>query len=393
MNQIFLGDCLKVLKNIPDASVDMVYLDPPFFTQRDHVLNTRDGEKFYNFSDRWNDISEYTESLAVRLRECRRVLKPTGSLFLHCDKMAVHYLKVSLDAIFGVECFQSEIIWSYRRWSNSKKGLLNHHQTILFFSKTADFKFNPVFQDYSPATNVEQIVQLRQRDGRNKAVYKKNSDGSVALCQSKNGVPLGDVWDIPFLNPKARERVGYPTQKPVLLLERLIQLTTSAGDLVLDPYCGSGTTLVAAKLAGRNYIGIDKNADAVALAKSRLVTPFRSESRLLQEGRESYNRKDLKVEAIVKKLNGTLVHRNAGIDGLISTQNQVVPFKIVFARAELATVAVQLEKASRKNKFLNKALFIATPADAVLVRKLEKKHGLIIFKNLKELNRKMTKLS
>jgi site-specific DNA-methyltransferase (adenine-specific) len=128
-----------------------------------------------------------------------------------------------LDQVFGVENFQSEIIWSYKRWSNSKKGLLNNHQTIFFYSKTKEFKFNQKYDDYSASTNIDQIVQLRERDTRNKAVYKKNDDGTPVLCATKKGVPMGDVWDIPYLNPKAKERVSYPTQKPILLLERIIE--------------------------------------------------------------------------------------------------------------------------------------------------------------------------
>lgn len=388
LNQVLLGDCLEILKSIPAESVDLVYLDPPFFSQKDHGLQTRSGEKYYGFSDTWNDLEEYTTTIEKRVSECQRVLKKTGSLFLHCDKSASHYLKIALDRVFGPSNFQSEIVWTYRRWSNAKKGLLNNHQIIFFYSKTSEFKFNPVFEAYSPATNVEQIVQLRSRDARNKSVYKKNSDGSVALCTAKDGVPLGDVWDIPFLNPKARERVGYPTQKPVLLLERILQLTTIPGDTVLDPFCGSGTTLVAAKLNGRNYIGIDKNSDAVLLAKQRLETPFKSESQLLKKGRASYLRTDGKIAAVVEKLKAIPVQRSKGIDGLLSVKNQMVPFKVVVDE-DFKTAAGLLRKASAKNKYPSKALYIEAVLTPAKMAAIEKEFGMITFKTIGELSRKI----
>jgi site-specific DNA-methyltransferase (adenine-specific) len=388
LNRVIAGDCLEVLKKIPSNSVDLVYLDPPFFTQREHVLSTRDGAKDFNFSDCWKDLSEYTDSIQQRVAECRRVLKNSGSLFLHCDKSASHYLKVALDKVFGAENFQSEIVWTYRRWSNSKKGLLNNHQIIFFYSKTSAFKFNQMFDSYSPATNVEQIVQLRSRDSRNKSVYKKNADGSAVLCSAKNGVPLGDVWDIPFLNPKAKERVGYPTQKPVLLLERIIQLITSPGDTVLDPYCGSGTTLVAARLCGRNFLGIDINADAVSLAEERLKAPFKSESQLLKKGRASYLRAHAGVAEVLKNLKATPVQRSSGIDGLLSVNNQMVPFKIVFD-SDLAGAAEKLHKASKKNKFAKRALYVGKKMAPAKAARFEKEHGILIFNSLEELNDKI----
>lgn len=130
---ILLGDCLEHLKNIPENSVDLIYLDPPFLTQRKQTLKTRDNSKEYSFDDSWDSISDYVQFMKDRLQECHRVLKKTGSIFLHCDKSASHYLRVVLDEIFGMDNFQSEIIWTYKRWSNSKKGLLNSHQNIYIF--------------------------------------------------------------------------------------------------------------------------------------------------------------------------------------------------------------------------------------------------------------------
>jgi site-specific DNA-methyltransferase (adenine-specific) len=138
-----------------------------------------------------------------------------------------------MDKVFGRENFQSEIIWSYKRWSNAKKGLLNAHQVIFFYSKTKNFKFNTLYTDYSATTNLDQILQDRERDENGKSVYKKDENGNVVLGKEKKGVPLSDVWEIPYLNPKAKERTGYPTQKPVLLLNQILNIVTHEGDLVV----------------------------------------------------------------------------------------------------------------------------------------------------------------
>lgn len=157
-------------------------------------------------------------------------------------------MRIILDDEFGESNFRSEIIWAYKRWSNAKKGLLSGHQTIFFYSKTDNFKFNTMYTEYSPTTNVDQILQERVRNSAGKASYKYDKKGDIVIAKEKKGVPLSDVWEIPFLNPKARERTGYPTQKPVELLEKIIKISTDEGDSVFDPFCGSGTTLVAAKI-------------------------------------------------------------------------------------------------------------------------------------------------
>ena len=146
----------------------------------------------YSFADSWENMNEYIEYIKVRLQECKRVLKKTGSIFVHCDRNASHYLKIVLDEIFGVANFQSEIIWTYKRWSNSKKGLLNNHQSIFFYSKTKNFKFNTIYTDYSETTNVDQILQDRIRDEKGKSRYKVDENGRVVMGKAKKGVPLSD---------------------------------------------------------------------------------------------------------------------------------------------------------------------------------------------------------
>jgi site-specific DNA-methyltransferase (adenine-specific) len=176
-----------------------------------------------------------------------------------------------------------------------------------------------LFDEYSPSTNIDQILQRRQRDRHGKAVYARDADGRVIRDGHKKGVPIADVWDIPLLNPKAKERVGYPTQKPILLLERIISLATSPGDFVLDPFSGSGTTLVAAELLGRNSLGIDIAAEAVQLATRRLEQPFKTSSELLRKGRETYIQSDEESLSYLSGLPVVPVQRNRGIDAILQT--------------------------------------------------------------------------
>ena len=286
------GDCRRVLPTLEAGSARLVYLDPPFFTQKVQRLAPRDRRREYAFADLWSGHDEYAEFLERTLSELLRVLASDGSLFFHCDRRSAHIARAVLDRVFGPERFRSEIIWHYRRWSNARRALLPAHQTLYLYTKGDEYVFNPIYGEYSPATNVDQLLQRRVRDSRGKAVYQRDATGPVVAAGGKKGVPLGDVWDIPYLNPKARERVGYPTQKPVLLLERIITLASEPGDLVLDPCCGSGTTLVAANLLGRRSLGIDVSKAALGVARERLHSKVRSESELLVKGREAYRRSD-----------------------------------------------------------------------------------------------------
>jgi site-specific DNA-methyltransferase (adenine-specific) len=345
---VFHGDSISHLLKIDSASIQLVYLDPPFFTQKTHSLRTRDNSTEYAFEDRWGSLAEYLAFMRQVLFHCKRVLKENGTLFLHCDKSASHHLRLLLDEMFGADNFQSEIIWSYRRWSNSKKGLLNAHQTIYFYSKTADFKFNTIYSDYSPTTNVDQILQARARNEFGKSVYRRDRNGDVVMNSEKQGVPLSDVWNIPFLNPKAKERVGYPTQKPILLLERIIEIVTDEHDCVLDPFCGSGTTLVAAHILGRDYIGIDISEEAVKLSEARLRKPIKTESYLLKVGEEGFLEKSDSDRRILKALEAVPVERNNGIDGFLKFQVDGRPISVRIQKSgeDLETAKQKLITAS-----------------------------------------------
>ena len=326
-----VGDCLDVMAGMLPESVDLVYADPPFFTQKVHGMETRDGSTRYSFSDIWEDAGEYADFIGERAAGMRDALKPTGSLFFHCDKSASHIIRVVLDKVLGTRNFQSEIIWHYKRWSNGKRGLLPAHQTIFFYSKTSDYKFNTMLQEYSPATNIDQIMQRRVRDSRNKSVYLQDDCGSVVGNGAKKGVPLSDVWEIPFLNPKAKERVGFPTQKPFLLMKRIIEIATDECDTVLDPFCGSGSTLVASQLLGRNSIGIDIDPDAIELTERRLANPVVSDSLLMANGRESYKQHSKEAASYLHGIDYTPVQRNKGIDGLLKEEVDGLP---VFIRVQ-----------------------------------------------------------
>jgi len=324
MDKLIKGDCLIELKKIETDSIDLIYLDPPFYTQKKQTLSKKEKQevKKYEFEDSWNNMDEYLNYIKERLIECRRVLKKTGNIFLHCDRNACHYLKIIMDEIFGIPNFRSEIIWSYKRWSNSKKGLLNSHQNIYFYSKTADYKFNTLYTNYSFTTNPDQLLQNRVKDSDGITVYQTDQNGNIVNNYDKKGVPLSDVWDIPYLNPKAKERNGYPTQKPILLLEQIIKIGSDEGDIVLDPFCGSGTTLAAAKLLKRQYIGIDVSEDAIHLCQERLSGKIvKTNSKLLEDGIEKYNQKTKDEQYIIDLFEGLPIQRNLGIDAIFPSND------------------------------------------------------------------------
>lgn len=376
------GDCLDILEQIDNSSIDMIYLDPPFFTQKMQSLKDTQGTEYF-FRDVWNSREQYLDYMKVRVYELKRVLKDTGSIFLHCDEKASHYLRIILDDVFGEENFRSEIIWTYKRWSNSKKGLLPGHQTIFFYSKTNNYKFNIIYTEYSPTTNIDQILQERVRDTRGKAIYKHDDNGEVVLSKEKKGVPMSDVWEIPFLNPKAKERVGYPTQKPIELLERIVRISTDVGDTVLDPFCGSGTTMVAAELVNRKGIGIDISRDAVEISENRLKNPYKTESRLLKLGIASYKTKSDVDSAILNQLDCDVVQRNKGIDGFLKKYYKNAPVAVKIQKAtESFSEAVGLLKNAGKRKKCSATILIRTQNDK-LTRHVDIPSNMIIIDDYK----------
>jgi len=369
-NNVLLGDCFDRLSEIPEKSVDLIYLDPPFFTGRVFSGISKNALNKYSFSDIWESSEEYAKFLFDRIIKCKFLLKDTGSIFVHCDRNSSHIVRKVLDIVFGESNFQSEIIWSYKRWSNAKKGLLNQHQNIFFFSKTDSFKWNKEFVEYSATTNLDQILQKREKNNLGQSTYATDENGDIVYGGAKKGVPLGDVWEMPFLNPKAKERTGYPTQKPLILLEKIIKLTTDENDFVLDPFCGSGTTLVASKLLGRNYLGIDISEDAIKLSKERLKKPIKTESKLLKKGVESYKNDDPWVIENLKPFHYSRIPRNRGLDAILKDElNNKTVFLRVQKKDESLHEALSLMKKSLKSKPSSSGVLIQTKSSELYIPK------------------------
>lgn len=261
------GDNLEALSDLRsscEGRVTLAYLDPPFLTGREH--RTTDGR--IAFDDRWPSRGAYLASLGERIALVRALLAPHGSMVVHVDPKTSHYVKVLCDEIFGDDAFASEIVWRYRRWPSKTRNFQRMHDVLLRYRK--DPKISPRWNqlyEAPAASTLETWGTAKQRavvDGDGQRVR------SSSMTEESPGVPLGDVWEISVIAPVARERTGYPTQKPLALLERLILALSDPGDLVLDPFCGSGTTLAAAVAHGRRSIGIDSSAVAIEVVQRRL---------------------------------------------------------------------------------------------------------------------------
>ncbi len=255
---IHCGDCLVQLKSFRADCVDLVYIDPPFNSNRNYSTEGNDDEK-RQFEDKFDNVAAYLDYMKPRLKELHRVLKPTGSFYYHCDWHASHYVKVLLDGedLFGYGNFQNEIAWCYRSGgANPKKRFSRKHDIILLYSKTADYTFNG----------------LREKS-YNRGLKPYRFKG-VTEFEDEAGwyteVGMKDYWEINMVGRTSRERLDYPTQKPEALLERIISASSNEGDIVLDAFCGSGTTLAVAQKLKREWIGIDISPAACKLATRRL---------------------------------------------------------------------------------------------------------------------------
>lgn len=365
IDTILRGDCLTVMDDIPKASVDLAYLDPPFFSAKTHQLAARDSGIRYRFKDRWKNEHVYADFLFARISRVKELLKDTGSIFVHCDKSAEHIVRAVLDQVFSDEQFQSEIVWAYKRWSNAKKGLMSAHQNIYFYAKTKDFKFNTLYMPYSEKTNIDQILQKRQRSKDNKSEYQIDNKGEQVIGAEKKGVPLSDVWQIPYLNPTAKERVGYPTQKPLRLLQQIVELVTDKGDIVLDPFCGSGTTCVAAKGLNRHYIGIDESEEALKLTKQRLNTPLQPSAKRSDVIKERHSKEwiDECLSFSLASIPFNRISRNKGIDAILVEHFNEKPVLVKVQRPnELLKDATDLLLAAMKKKQSEIGFIIQTHA-------------------------------
>ena len=290
---IWTGDNLDIMRGMNSACVDLIYLDPPFNSNRTYEAPIGSKAAGASFKDAWTlddvDVCEHGELadrnpaayavidaarqahgkgmqsylvfMAVRLLEMQRILKPAGSIYLHCDPTASHYLKLLMDGIFGKDRFRNEIIWSYRTGGVSKNYFARKHDVLFYYSGGSIFNMQTE-KAYTKSKNRKPgLVNY----GAGKAMFYEDDNGIYNL------VSMRDVWEIPYLNSQAKERLGYPTQKPLALLDRIIKASSNPGDMVLDPFCGCATALVAANRLGRQWAGIDLSALAIKLVKQRII--------------------------------------------------------------------------------------------------------------------------
>lgn len=293
-------DALRALALEKKEQVTLAYLDPPFLTGRTHhrVRRTREDNGDIArvlspaFEDRWESLSDYLGALEPRLRAIRSLLTPAGSMVLHVDPKTSHYAKVLCDEIFGGEAFASEVIWRYRRWPAKTPNFQRVHDVMLRYVKDPHVapRFNQLYEPLAAST-------LKTWGDRKQRAVVGDSGRRVrssSTLEKSRGTPLGDVWEIGIVAPVAKERTGYPTQKPEALLRRWIEACSNEGDLILDPYMGSGTTLVAAAALGRRALGIDAGNEAHEITRQRLTErdiPFKKRRVLVPLAKKSVDQK------------------------------------------------------------------------------------------------------
>lgn len=310
-NALYCGDNLTILRDkIASDSVDLIYLDPPFQSNQDYnlIFKTKDGgsskSQIVAFEDTWewgpeaqrtfaemvdqggylakaltslrqflseSDMMAYLSMMAPRLVEMRRVLRDGGSIYLHCDPTASHYLKMLMDAVFGFKSFQNEIIWSYRRWPSPCRRYQRMHDVILFYSKgdAGPKTFNVEYEPNSPSYE-------KRFKGKTQMLDPETRTRKITLETDSKGLMRRDVWEISIIAGFSKERLGYPTQKPQALLERIIRTSSNPGDVILDPFCGCGTAIEVANSPElmRRWIGIDITPLAISVVKGRLTRAF-----------------------------------------------------------------------------------------------------------------------
>jgi len=257
INKLILGDNLEILKSLPTESVDLIYLDPPFFSNRTYEVIWGDKGEVRSFEDRFSGgIDHYIAWLKERVIEMHRILKQTGSFYLHCDWHADAYIRVYiLDKIFGEKNFRNEIVWWYETGGIPKTDFSRKHDNIFRYSKSSKITFNS-----------DAILELRSDE-----VLRRIATGNENATRSKGQFRHpSDVFKIPSINAMAKERIGYPTQKPEALLDRIIKASSNEGDIVMDPFVGGGTTIAVADKLNRKWIGIDQSVAAIKVTEARM---------------------------------------------------------------------------------------------------------------------------
>ena len=323
-NILYYGDNLNILRDkIKEETIDLIYLDPPFNSKADYNILYRepDGEpskaQITAFEDSWhwteeaqltfqqiidtapphviemmnafrtcvglNDMMAYLTMMCIRLLELRRVLKKTGSIYLHCDPTASHYLKILMDTIFGKSNFRNEIVWHYgQRTDFHKSHFSRKHDIVLFYAKGKNTKINPVSMPWLKEDFLKHRHDVKVDEKGREFIWADGGKPGVRYVRFvkevlAEGKPLDTVWNLPLINSAAKERLGYPTQKPEALLERIISASSNEGDIVLDPFCGCGTTISVAQRYKRQWIGIDITHLSINLIKQRLKDTFNLE--------------------------------------------------------------------------------------------------------------------
>ncbi|MDR2497859.1 MAG: hypothetical protein LBD28_00270 [Tannerellaceae bacterium] len=280
VNKLILGDNLEIMRTLETESVDLIYLDPPFFSNRNYEIIWGDEGEVRSFEDRWaGGIDHYIAWLKERVEQMYLLLKPTGSIFLHCDWHADAYIRVDiLDRIFGRNNFRNEIIWSYKTTLRiSQHHLGRDHDTIFVYAKSDQFKMTPDKQDYPPSeSTLKRWGKYADETGFVSNKHFAGSDSTIINTEDEtkgfninSGIPR-DVWDIAHLAGNNPEKIGYPTQKPKALLERIIKMASKERDMILDPFVGGGTTVAVADKLNRQWIGIDQSVQAVKVTELRL---------------------------------------------------------------------------------------------------------------------------
>ena len=250
-NKLICGDNLEELAKFPKESIDLIYIDPPFFTHKQYEVVWDDEAEVRSYKDRWEGgIEHFISWLKPRVQAMYEVLKPTGSFYIHCDWHANAHIRIMLDEIFSEENFQNEIIWAYRTGGATKRRWSRKHDNIYFYTKSDKYTFN----------------LSKERIYYDKPFFSPQQDEQGRWYADV--LPV-DVWEIPAVINVSKERVGYPTQKPEALLERIIEASSNKGDLVLDAFCGCGTTIAVAQRLGRRWIGIDISPTAIKVIKDR----------------------------------------------------------------------------------------------------------------------------
>lgn len=318
---LFFGDNLQVIEErFPDNCFDLIYLDPPFNSNRNYNVLFKEGlvdasAQIRAFEDTWewapptirlfeelkenpnpqiailmNSLYEiiqptpmmaYLVNMTARLIPLKRVLKNTGSIYLHCDPTASHYLKMILDVVFGKQHFRNEIIWHYSGWNaRLDQNFNSRHDIIFFYAKSNDSGFNSFALPWASEEEYVRIRKQKLRTDESGLKYVLSDAGQGKRVKRylneamEYGKPIDDVWDIDKINNSSKEALGYPTQKPEALLERIIQASSNEGDWVLDPFCGCGTTVAVSERLHRNWIGIDISMQAVNVIRERMKSHF-----------------------------------------------------------------------------------------------------------------------